>query len=209
MKTIIGITASLLTLFIAGGEVPLKPPRLELFGASIDHRSEVTVSFDESHIRIGIETPNTARPFWGTSPHARPPLRHLWSRFPALALVRNLGMPDELRFIVQPKNLAKIIQPVSFKQNLVIPLNMGDKEVGEVTLFAKDGDVNTHKAVFTIDRDSCRQLGENFMLLSGDPFARRITNEAQQDGAEQPATAPESKPEGKEKPKPESEGRSQ
>ena len=32
---------------------------------------------------------------------------------------------------------------------------------------------------------------------------------AEQDGAEQPATAPESKPEGKEKPKPESEGRSQ
>ena len=33
--------------------------------------------------------------------------------------------------------------------------------------------------------------------------------EAEQDGADQPATAPESKPEGNEKPKPESEGRSQ
>jgi hypothetical protein len=33
--------------------------------------------------------------------------------------------------------------------------------------------------------------------------------EAEQDGADQPATAPESKPEGREKPNPESEGRSQ
>ena len=37
----------------------------------------------------------------------------------------------------------------------------------------------------------------------------QIYEEAQQGGADQPATAPESKPEGKEKPKPDSEGRSQ
>ncbi len=37
----------------------------------------------------------------------------------------------------------------------------------------------------------------------------REPNKAQQDGADQPATAPESKSEGKDKPKPESEGRSQ
>ena len=35
------------------------------------------------------------------------------------------------------------------------------------------------------------------------------TTKAEQDGADQPATAPESKPEGDSKPQPESEGRSQ
>ena len=34
------------------------------------------------------------------------------------------------------------------------------------------------------------------------------TKQAEQDGADQPATAPQSKPEGKEKPRPESDGRS-
>jgi hypothetical protein len=40
-------------------------------------------------------------------------------------------------------------------------------------------------------------------------FARVQDNEAEQDGADQPATAPELKSEGEEKPNPESEGRSQ
>ena len=49
-------------------------------------------------------------------------------------------------------------------------------------------------------------------VLSGDtgPFlTTALINDGEQDGAEQPATAPDSKPEGNEKPKPESEERSQ
>ena len=47
-----------------------------------------------------------------------------------------------------------------------------------------------------------------FRLIYYQPgYAGKHTSE--QDGADQPATAPESKPEGNEKPKPESEGRSQ
>ena len=49
---------------------------------------------------------------------------------------------------------------------------------------------------------------ENHDLIKKEVTIRK-PNKAQQDGADQPATALESKPEGKEKPKPESEGRSQ
>lgn len=46
-------------------------------------------------------------------------------------------------------------------------------------------------------------------LKAGVDSAQPRTHEAEQDGAEQPATAPESRPEGEKKSKPESEGRSQ
>lgn len=48
-----------------------------------------------------------------------------------------------------------------------------------------------------------------FSLVAMILFAATLTNRAEQDGADQPAAAPESKPEGDQKPKPESEVRPQ
>ena len=61
--------------------------------------------------------------------------------------------------------------------------------------------VDESKLPFAIAKDGVKLIGEFEGAL------RKLT--AQQGGADQPATAPESKSEGEQKPKPESEGRSQ
>ena len=76
---------------------------------------------------------------------------------------------------------------------------------GTTFLFGlKDGSMITRRAVEEEEADESAD-GDPFAEVD-DPFK---TSNAEQDGAEQPATAPESKSEGEKKPKPVSEGRSQ
>ena len=65
-------------------------------------------------------------------------------------------------------------------------------------------------ALGLIDADIGRKLLKKVAAIYGLPDSHTLDQtKGEQDGAEQPATAPESKPEGEKKPKTESEGRSQ
>jgi hypothetical protein len=76
---------------------------------------------------------------------------------------------------------------------------------GTTLLFdLKDGSILTRRAVKKEEPDEPED-GDPFAEID-DPFQ---TGTAEQGGAGQPATAPESKPEGEDKPTPKSEGRSQ
>lgn len=178
MKTLIGILVSFIALCPATSEERDRVPLFRDTDGSEDRLSHVSVSFKEKSILIGIETPTTATPFWITSPHKRPPFKYFRSGLPSLILVRNLDKPNEFRLVIQPKNLSRIIQPRTFKKNFTLPLNMGGKEVGEVTLYTKEGEINPHKATFKIDRDSCREVGEDFTVLTGEVPGRGIINES-------------------------------
>ena len=74
-----------------------------------------------------------------------------------------------------------------------LPLLIGEKEVGWVQLFVEDGAINTHKAIYRFKKECLASLGDSFLVVAGDPFARHQTINAEQDGTGQPATRPESR----------------
>jgi hypothetical protein len=77
-----------------------------------------------------------------------------------------------------------------------------EKDVQDVFIKSLSFD-KTHNLLILSD-----EAGRIFVLDLQSKKVTQIENSAEQDGADQPATAPQSRPEGKEKPRPESDGRS-
>jgi len=175
--------------------------------AEVPTGSRVNVVADPVHYKLTIVSLGTARPFWGLS-EIRPPISTLWSAAPSISFVSEIGTIQEKRFTIIPRNLSQRRNGYAFSENLKIPLFVGDDEVGFATIFSKDGEVNTHKVVYTMNRTHFPGIGNQFLIISGSPLAKLVTTNAEQDGADQPAAAPESKPEGKNTPEAKSEGRS-
>lgn len=89
---------------------------------------------------------------------------------------------------------------------LINAVGGGHEDVVEF-LLQKGANFNVKVGKFGVDLiDAVREQGSEKILSM---LERARINEAEQDGADQPATAPESKSEGSQKPKPESEGRCQ
>lgn len=89
---------------------------------------------------------------------------------------------------------------------------VGESE-GQVVVRLLNEDPATAKCPFVVMRfdgrdDYSVEIGDNPFALSGREFFRRTETKAEQGGAGQPATRPESDSEGGDKPQPESEGRS-
>jgi len=206
MKIVIITLLAITQLSLAEGRGSKTLPFRGMAGLPIG--SQLSVVADSAHYKLTIVSQGTARPFWGMS-EIRPPISTLWSAAPTISFVSEIGTIHEKRFTIIPRNLSQRRNGYTFTENLKIPLFVGDNEVGFATLFSKDGGVNTHKVVYTLERTHFSGLGDHFLVISGSPIAKLVTNNAEQGGADQPATAPESRPKGKEKPKPESNGRPQ
>jgi hypothetical protein len=93
-------------------------------------------------------------------------------------------------------------------------LNLGGEIIMDGVSVARPDDARFASS-FSLEGDDpekirqwCKLLG-NLLKLPAERIKINLTKEAEQDGADQPATAPESKSEGDSKPQPESEGRPQ
>ena len=146
----------------------------------LPEESSIRTHLDGGFLLIEIVTPNTAPPFWGGSPnHTVRQTYSVYSRLPIFSLVTAIGTDLEKKAIITPKNILQnhVNTPIPSKE---LPLFMNGKKVGIVKLFTDKGAINTHKAVYLIQKEAIKFLGDSFLILQGHPFARYVTPNAEQ-----------------------------
>jgi len=176
------LSSLILVILSAVAIVTADEANLMFWPGTLDSKSEMSCIIDERHITITINATTNSHPFWSTRDAGRPPLVVLGLNLPTLTLARDIGTKDEIRFVVRPENRNTRTSPTVIKRYLEnIPLLIEDMKVGSATLASMDGEKDNRKVVFILDRLHFASLGEEFLLLSGNPIAKQISTKAEQD----------------------------
>ena len=135
--------------------------------------TQFILTVEKEHYRLTILSPKSASPFWKMS-EIRPPINRLSTSAPVVTLISEIGTTEEKRYTVSPQNISRRKQGYEFSEDLKIPLKAGDQEVGHATLFCKQGAIYTHIAVYTLNRKQLSGLGEEFLVISGNPLIQKV-----------------------------------
>ena len=138
---------------------------------------EIEVETTESDLVITIDSGGS--PFWGLR-EIRHPLYRLWGDLPSLTFASAAKSPpgdaeaEGQSVVLTPVDFERRRTGMGFDAHLEVGLVSDCVEVGSVTLFSKDGEVNTHRLRYRIDRSAFSELGDEVWLISGQPVTKRI-----------------------------------
>lgn len=174
------VTAATVFAEEKNGLVKHSSVRLPIFGAvPLPKTAIMKVSYGKSFLVINVQNPEGEGSFWCVS-EINPPEYHLQSMLSSLSLVSGLGTQAEIRLTVVPRNIEKDVKRYEFEKIMKVPLFIGSDEVGFATLFTRRGAVNTNKTVYTINRTYTSELGDEFVVIAGNPFAHHVNLKIEQ-----------------------------